>query len=68
MRKCEQHPWPRWFEALEKKSLVLLRGKDFSCQPHSLAMQIRQRAAQRKLKCSIRINEGELIVSCWEAT
>jgi len=47
------YPWKKW---MNRKRLVLVRGRDFSCQPHGMACQIRNAAVRYNRRVSITIN------------
>ena len=44
-----RYPWGRW---LKRKRLVLVKGRDFDCQPHSMAQQVRNAAARANIPSS----------------
>ncbi len=54
------YPWAKWFKGTKK---LLKRGRDFDCLPHVMAQQIRNTAAKRNLKVSIKIEENQLRIS-----
>ena len=54
-----RYPWDRW---LGKKRIVLRRGRDYRCQPHSMGVQVRNAAAARGVHVSVKILEGEITV------
>ena len=49
----QKYPWQRWIPtglisgSQQSKTLTLLRGKDFKCQPHGMAQMIRNRISRR---------------------
>lgn len=53
------YPWLKWFK---KARWELRRGQDYSCAPHSMAMQIRQQAHKRQVPVSVTIDEETLHV------
>jgi len=59
MPAMRKHPWDKW---MARKRLKLKKGRDFICEPHGLAQQIRRHAADRDLKASITISDGVLDV------
>lgn len=54
-----RYPWDDW---LSKPAVQLERGIDYVCQPHAMAQQVRNAAAARGLRVTIRITEGILQV------
>lgn len=50
-----RYNWDKWFS---RNSFTLTRGKDFECQPHGMAQQIRNAAAPRGLTVSIKHLDG----------
>lgn len=54
-----KHPWDKWFR---RKQFCLVRGRHYTCQPHSMAQQVRTAALKRSLSISIRIAEGTIFV------
>jgi hypothetical protein len=57
-----RYPWPKWLTP-EKRSL-LKKGRDYDCQPHSMAQQIRNAAAKRDVVVSIHIDGEVISISC----
>ena len=59
------HPWNKWFSqgarAL-KGTFTLKQGKDFRCEPHSMAQQVRTAASKRGLKVSLSLRDKTLKV------
>lgn len=53
--KKVRHPWAEWFG---RKKVVLVRGKHFLCQPHSMAVQIRAAARRQRLHVKVEIEES----------
>ena len=56
----DQYDWDRWFS---RKSFRLVQGRDFTCELHGMASQIRNKASQRKLKVSLKIADGVITVT-----
>jgi hypothetical protein len=54
------HPWEVWFS---KPSVRIKRGKQFTCQPHSMAVQVRNAAKLRGLRVSVLIQESVLAIT-----
>jgi len=54
-----RHPWDKW---LKRKKLILIRGRDFRCQPHSMSVMVRNAAYARGIRVSVRIDEDTLTV------
>lgn len=54
-----KYPWDEW---LRRRRLRLVRGIDFDCQPHSMSVMIRTRAARRGLRVSVSIDESVITV------
>jgi hypothetical protein len=56
----EKYPWDKWFS---KRIFRLVRGVDYSCQPHAMATMIRTKAANTfGVRVSVLTNEGTLTV------
>lgn len=49
-RKIRRYPWEKWFM---RKEFTLRRGIDYTCMPHSMAVQIRMAASSRGLSISV---------------
>jgi hypothetical protein len=62
MKKTAQtrYPWKRWLN--RRTALTLVRGRDYRCQPHSMAQQCRNAAAQIGATLSIHIDGGTLTI------
>jgi hypothetical protein len=45
-----------------KTPLKLVRGKDYHCQPHSMAQQCRNAAGRRGVSISVSIEDGTITV------
>lgn len=58
-KKMLRHPWDKWFR---KSRFVLHRGTDYSCQPHSMGVQVRSAAQKRELVVCVSIDEGTIAV------
>lgn len=66
----QKYPWQRWIPAAlidgpqRTKTLTLVRGKDFACQPHGMAQMIRNRISRRgyPLNVSVDVREKSLTV------
>ncbi len=58
-----KYPWDNWFS---RKQLRLVRGRDYTCMPHSMAQQIRNKATVVDKSVSIRIENEVLIVTNWD--
>jgi hypothetical protein len=55
-----RYPWDVW---LSKSKLILRRGRDYSCQPHSMAQQVRNAASARGILVSVVLVDGTITVS-----
>lgn len=51
--------WDKWFS---KRKFTIRQGKDFQCQVHGMASQIRSKACKRGILVSLRI-DGDVIVT-----
>ena len=60
VKTTKGYPWDKWFE---KNRFVLIQGEDFLCQVHGMAVQVRQRAAERGLKVSVQTDGDMLYVT-----
>ena len=58
-----RHPWDQWFLLDE---FVLKKGVAFDCQIHGMSVQIRQRAAERGCRVSVRARGKEIRVKVIE--
>lgn len=61
-RKLTRYPWDNWFK---KAKLVLVRHKDYECQPHSMSVQVRDAAAKRGFQASVEIDEGTITATIY---
>jgi hypothetical protein len=61
MKKQVRYPWQRWLSRRNK--LVLVRGRDYRCQPHSMAQQCRNAALELGVRLSIHIDGGTLTIT-----
>lgn len=52
-----RYPWAKWFR---RRTFTLRKGKDFTCQPHSMAQQIRNAAFRHRVTVSIAIDGNEV--------
>lgn len=62
--KASPYPWDDWFDDLNEdgtNNKILVKGVEFNCQPHSMAVQLRRAAFEFKFKVSV-IIEGDRIV------
>ena len=57
-----QYPWPQWLKR-QKPALELKKGRDYHCQPHSMAQQFRNAAHRHKKRVSIKIDGGTITVT-----
>lgn len=48
----QRHPWDKWFRT---RRFTLIHGRDYKCQPHGMAVQVRQQAGMRGLSASISV-------------
>lgn len=55
-----KYPWDRWFR---QKRFVLVRGRDYTCQPHSLSVMVRAAAYARKVRVSVALRDETLTVT-----
>lgn len=63
MKTTEGYPWELWFKMNE---FTLRRGRDYNCQVHGMAVQIRQRAKDRGLRVSVLTQGDSLHVTVLE--
>lgn len=56
-----RYPWKRWF-APHRRRLSLVRGTDYDCQPHSMAIQVRLHAPKFGRRVSVTIDEDTVTV------
>ncbi len=63
MAKQKKYPWDKWFKY---KRFTLKAGKHFTCRPYTMAQQVRNVAAERDVKVSIRILADEIKVTIKE--
>ncbi|MCK9568781.1 hypothetical protein M0R72_07565 [Candidatus Pacearchaeota archaeon] len=54
-KKRRRYPWNAWFK---KRRVLIKHKKDFDCQPHGMAQQIRNEACKRGISVSISIDNG----------
>lgn len=54
------YPWDKWLS--RRREYLLFRGKDYTCQSHGMAQQIRNKASEAGLSVSIYIHESFLRV------
>jgi len=57
-----KHPWDRWFR---KKHFKLIRYRDYDSLPSLMAQQVRNNASKRKLKVTVDVEAGTIIVTNW---
>ena len=57
-----RYPWPQWLKR-QTPALELRKGKDYFCQPHSMAQQVRNAAQRYGKRVSIRIDGGTITVT-----
>ncbi len=60
-RGLPPHPWHKW---LVSDWVVLTRGKDYTCEPHSLVMQARRKARALGKNLSAKIEGDEVRIKC----
>lgn len=53
-----RYPWPEWFD---RKLRVLVRGRDFDCEPSSMGIMARLAASRRKYPATVLV-AGETVV------
>jgi hypothetical protein len=62
----QPNQWPnpgyRWEEWFSRPKFSLVRDKHFHCQPHSMAVMVRQQAAKHGIRVSVRILEDVVVV------
>lgn len=58
-KSVAKYPWDRWFR---QQQFTLVRGVDYTCQPHGMAVLVRNTAGHRGLRVSVKINEGVITV------
>lgn len=59
------YPWDRWFKKLSSMPdgrMVLARNRDYHCQSHGMAQQVRNAASGRGLSVTVETREKSLIV------
>lgn len=54
------YPWDKWMN--RKTPLKLVRGRDYHCQPHSMAQQCRNAAGRYGVSISVSIEDGTITV------
>ena len=54
------YPFDDWFLACARGAVVLRRGRDYACQTHGMAQQVRQAAFTRGITLRIEI-DGDTI-------
>ncbi len=59
-KKQIRYPWDKWFA---KRKFTITRGKEFTCMPHSMSVQVRTAAAKRGISVSVEIDEDVLSVA-----
>jgi hypothetical protein len=59
-KKPIRYPWQRWLS--RSNCLTLVKGRDYRCQPHSMAQQCRNAAIKLGISLSIHIDGGTLRV------
>ena len=52
------HSFDKWFK---HKQCKLVKGKHYTCMPHSMSVQLRNAAKKRGLKISVHI-QGEILI------
>ncbi len=55
-----RYPWDAWFR---HHKFILRRGVDYLCQPYTMMILIRTKAAKRGLRVSVNICDDELTVT-----
>lgn len=63
--KRRRHPWDKWFGY---RQFVLKKGRQYTCQSYTMAQQVRNAAAERDMKVSIRILHDRITVTVWSKT
>lgn len=63
--KPKRHPWDKWFGY---RQFTLRKGRQYTCQSYSMAQQVRNAAAERDVKVSIRILNDRITVTVWSKT
>lgn len=58
-----RYPWDKWFE---KSQFTLQKGRDYSCQNHSMAVMIRTAANSRGLSVRLRTEREQIHVTLYE--
>lgn len=53
------YPWKKWFSVKQK---TLTKGKDFTCQPHSMAQQVRNAARKYGKTVSVFIEDETVTI------
>lgn len=64
--QVKRYPWEKWFK--KRRKFTLVKGKDFNCQPHGMAQQIRSRCRRQTppLSANISVENGDLIIKFTE--
>ncbi len=52
-----------WDKLFKRKKFTIVRGRDFHCQMHSMAQQVRNAAVAREKHVSVNINEDVITVT-----
>lgn len=55
-----RYPWDTWFG---RRTVTITRGKDFTCMPHSMMIQVRANAIKRKLDVSVNMHDDSLTIT-----
>ncbi len=58
--KQPRYPWDEWFC---QRKFVLRRGVDYLCQPYTMMILIRTKAANRGFRVSVHIHNDELTIT-----
>lgn len=68
----DPYPWKEWFDKLDtlakenpnkSVNIIITQGVDFTCQMHSMAVQVRKEASKFKRKVNVRIDGLEVVVT-----
>ena len=60
MRPNQKYDWDKLFK---RRQFNLVRGRDYTCQPHSMAQHVRNMAAIKHVHVNVTIDEGTVSVA-----
>jgi hypothetical protein len=66
-----RYPWHTWLKEPKpgrNRKLELVRGQDYLCMTHGMAVQVRNAASLRGMRVSVLITESGLLVTIYGDT